>query len=114
MKGAREYAELLGTGTFEKLSYESNSHARGRTFHIWIIDADGNRGVEVYGIVSGNPGWTEEYGWLHSGGWVDDFEKLVKSKKLEKEAILKAQEATTKELAFAEELRIQTLLSEYK
>lgn len=45
-----------------------------------------NGAVEVYGIISGNPGWTEEYGWLRKGPWVKDFELLVKSGQLARQA----------------------------
>ncbi|MFA5340278.1 MAG: hypothetical protein WC332_00735 [Clostridia bacterium] len=113
MVGAREYADLLGSGVFEKLSYESGIHARGKTFHIWILNSEGKRTVEVYGIIGGQPGWTESYGWLHSGQWIDDFEKFVMSKKMERAEILRMAEAKSQEAAQAETLRIQTLLKEY-
>lgn len=113
MQGAKEYAELLGTGNFEKLSFESGSHARGKTFHVWILGNDGKRSVEVYGVVGGNPGWTESYGWLHSGKWQDDFEKLVASTKLKNEARLASEQVKAKEIQEAECLRIQTLLAQY-
>ncbi|RCX22885.1 hypothetical protein DFP94_101474 [Fontibacillus phaseoli] len=45
------------------------SHARGRTFFIYLIDEE-EKLFKVYGITGGNPGWTETYGWLHKGTWV--------------------------------------------
>ena len=89
MKGAHEYANLFKTGVYGRLYIESTSHARGRTFHIYVIPKDTKKFtggidssmVEVYGVISGNPGWTEEYGWLHQGKWVQDFEVLVKDLK---------------------------------
>lgn len=100
MKGAREYAQLFKTGQYGKLFITSRSHARGKIFCIQIlpdkVEAIPNHGnmclnvdaVEVYGVIKGQPGWrqpgwTEEYGWLHKGKWQDDFEKLVVLKKSE-------------------------------
>lgn len=40
------------------------------TFFIYLIDDDGKDLFKVYGIIGGNPGWTETYGWLHKGTWV--------------------------------------------
>lgn len=101
MKGAREYYDLIKTGQYGKLYIQMGSHARGKTMRIFIIPEglkvvgsiyNCKNAVEVYGIVSGNPGWTEQYGWLHRGGWVADFDKIVaeakkaKAKKVHKEA----------------------------
>jgi len=96
MQGARKYARLFETGQYGKLFIESGQHARGLTFNMWIVP-DGRvikdppyydkDCVEVYGITSGHPGWTETYGWLHKGAWQEDFYKLVK----EKEDALEAQ-----------------------
>jgi len=97
MNGAREYAKLFKTGQYGNLYITTGSHARGYTFHVQILPngekAKANYGnmatnegaVEVYGIVSGQPGWTESYGWKHKGPWQEDFEKLVVSMRLAKE-----------------------------
>ena len=90
MKGAREYAELFKTGQYGKLYLASGSHARGLTFRIQILPEGekaisngvgntcvNNNAVEVYGVISGQRGWTECYGWLHEGQWQKDFETLV-------------------------------------
>jgi len=37
--------------------------------------------VLIYGVISGQPGWTESYGWLYEGKWMEDFYKLVAEKK---------------------------------
>jgi len=91
MQGAKEYARLFNTGQYGKLYIVSGSHARGSTFRIQILPEGeeampngdnnlclNNNAVEVYGIVAGHPGWTERYGWLEIGKWMQDFEKLVK------------------------------------
>lgn len=87
MNGAREYAKLFRSGQRGRLYLESSSHARGNTFHIYVLPKDAvgrtKDSVEVYGVISGQPGWTESYGWLHVGPWVDDFEKLVAERKQE-------------------------------
>jgi uncharacterized protein (DUF1015 family) len=96
MKGASEYAMLFSTGQYGKLYITSGHHARGTTFRIQILPEGeeakyngsvntclNSNAVEVYGIISGNAGWTEEYGWIHKGKWQEDFEKLVLFRKEE-------------------------------
>ncbi len=90
MTGAREYAELFKeTGLYGKLYCVVGSHARGKTFNVHVLPegkTNLNRdAVEVYGIKSGDPGWTEIYGWLHKGPWVADFEAIVQEKREEKD-----------------------------
>ena len=88
MKGANGYASLFSTGFYGQLYIISGSHARGKTFHIYVVpkgteNFDSRLAVEVYGIVSGDPGWSESYGWKHKGKWVEDFEEMVKKRKLQ-------------------------------
>ena len=127
MRGAREYANLFDTGQYGRLYISVGRHARGRTFHIYVLP-DGERAVgngngnaplnanavEVYGVLGGQPGWTEFYGWLHSGKWCDDFHALVlkraeeKRKNVEEEKLSK--EVMDKEMAAKE----AKLLASYK
>lgn len=94
MRGAREFSKLFKTGQYGRLYIVSSSHARGNTFRIQVLpkkekavlNGTGNEclndnAVLVYGVVSGNLGWTEEYGWLHKGKWQEDFYKLVGKRK---------------------------------
>lgn len=123
MKGAKKYAELFKKSQQHgKLYLQVGSHARGATFRIWILPSDDRLiesihtckdAVEVYGITSGQPGWTETYGWLHEGKWQEDFEKLVNSKKLEREAEQKINQATTEESEKRSRNRIKNLLEGY-
>ena len=96
MKGAREYSQLFKTGQYGRLYITSSSHARGNTFRIQVLpkgeEALPNGGnnvclnkdaVEVYGIIGGNPGWTEFYGWKHEGPWKSDFDAMVLQRKSE-------------------------------
>jgi hypothetical protein len=97
MKGAREYCNLIqkayhskigglevistpgyGTGYKHKnLVFVLSEHARGKTFKIRVYqtvniqDANRDDHLEVYGVIDGNPGWTESYGWLVEGPWKD-------------------------------------------
>ena len=77
---------MFESGQYGKLYLESGIHARGRTFHIWVLPSDEpvysprGAGVEVYGVISGQPGWTESYGWLHHGKWEMDFAALVEKR----------------------------------
>ena len=126
MQGAREYASLFTTSQYGKLYIVSGKHARGLTFRIQVLPegeiAKGNgsgnlctnkNAVEVYGVISGNPGWTESYGWLHRGKWVEDFQLLLANRKKE----IKANEEKNHELreaaASKESRRIANLLLNY-
>jgi hypothetical protein len=89
MKGADEYYDLIGDaircglGGLKRMDNMQNirwnnvvftlsTHARGKCFYIRLIDGmDGGESLEVYGITCGQPGWTEEYGWVKRGAWVD-------------------------------------------
>lgn len=96
MQGAREYASLFQTSQHGRLYLVSGEHARGKTFRIYVLP-EGERAiqngqhnpplskdaVEVYGILGGQPGWTEYYGWIRSGRWQQDFETLVANRKAE-------------------------------
>lgn len=126
MKGAREYAELFPTGQYGRLYITSGTHARGRTFRIQVLPAGekakGNGemnmclnkdAVEVYGIVSGNPGWTEEYGWLHVGSWQEDFRKIYEAKKEEVTIRHRKELRARQDREFAENERVQDLLEKY-
>ena len=98
MKGAREYADMFKTGQYGRLYIVSGSHARGKTFHIFVLPKDeagisngtnnpplNKDAVEVYGIINGQPGWTESYGWLYEGRWINDFNDLYTVRKRELE-----------------------------
>ena len=126
MDGAREYSKLFETGQYGRLYIVSGSHARGSTFRIQVLPKDekaivngsnnnclNEKAVEVYGIVSGQPGWTETYGWSYVGKWCEDFDKLVcekvKEKQIEEEKNRFLEEAS-------EQKRIEkalTLLKDY-
>jgi hypothetical protein len=96
MKGAREYKGLFETGQYGRLYIVSGSHARGATLGIYVLPEGAvakpngpnnaclnSDAVEVYGVIGGQPGWTEEYGWLHHGAWVADFDRLVTARRAE-------------------------------
>lgn len=99
MHGARDYAGLFQTGQIDRLYLVSGSHARGRTFHIYVLPEGAAAkpngscngplnldAVEVYGVIGGQPGWTESYGWLHKGRWQADFAELVAKRQAEIDA----------------------------
>jgi hypothetical protein len=118
MNGAREYAQLFGTGTYGKLYIDSGQHARGYYFHIWVLpegvkDLDRSRCVEVFGILGGHPGWTEWYGWLHRGKWVEDFNDLVVQRKQEIAEQKKRDEDDRAKRMVSENAKTQQILSEY-
>ena len=122
MQGAREYATLFETGQHGKLYLVSGEHARGKTFHIWILpSADPVQAmpwtvrdaVKVYGVTGGNPGWTETYGWLHRGKWEQDFAALVETRKAEIAAAASKREREIADAAEAEQRRKAALLDAY-
>ena len=115
MKGAREYVQYLESGVFGRLQIVVGGHSRGRTLHIYVLPEPGSleASVEVYGAISGQPGWNEEYGWLADGPWVADFDKLVadgRARQAEIEAAKQA--AATAELIAASSAR-EKVLSAY-
>jgi hypothetical protein len=126
MKGADEYAYLFETGQYGKLYFVSYHHARGRTFQIFVLpegedaipNGPGNaplnqNAVEVYGITSGQPGWTETYGWLHNGPWINDFANLVAKKRQEIEQRNNKNRQIASQEAKAKAQRIKELLAKY-
>ena len=72
-------APLFESQCFGPLYIVSGRHARGRTFYAYLLDPgqilkpsphggnnrhpDLRNDQEIFGIVRGQPGWTEEYGW---------------------------------------------------
>ena len=88
MKGAREYSGLGISGVHGRLYIVQGEHARGKTMMIYVLPSDfkvrddsGKPSLEsavvVYDMVSGQRGWTEQYGWVREGKWVDDFNSIV-------------------------------------
>ena len=122
----REYAKLFETGQYGRFYIVSGIHARGPTFHIYILP-EGESGiyngrenrplnadaVEVYGVTGGQPGWSETYGWLHRGKWEQDFADLVDVRRTgiaEKKALVEQSQTETES---AEARRIAELLQAY-
>lgn len=99
MTNPLEYAEYFETGQYGRLYISLCSHARGISMRIYVLpegvvakfNGHGNPPanddvVEVYGVSSEQPGWAENYGWLHEGKWQDDFYALAEERaKIEKE-----------------------------
>lgn len=126
MKGAREYAQLFTTGQYGRLYIVSGDHARGRTFRLFVLPKDemaipngsqnpplNKDAVEVYGVVSGQPGWTEEYGWKRKGQWVHGFAELVAQRKAEKELKAEVDHQLGENRRAHENERIKGLLANY-
>ena len=123
MQGAREYATMFSSGQHGRLYLVRGEHARGKTFHIWVLpSADPVAGmpwpvkdaVEVYGITGGQPGWAETYGWLHRGKWELDFAELVRARLAEIANIRAEQEKKMKANLAADAKRKADLLASYR
>lgn len=122
MKGAKEFADIFGTGQHGRLFLVSGSHARGRTFHIYVLPTEEKitcmpwchkDAVEVYGITGGQPGWTETYGWLHNGAWQADFAMLADRRKSEIAIVKAGKEHDAANQREAERQRQADLLATY-
>lgn len=122
MQGAREYARMFRSNQYGRLYLVPGEHARGKTFHIWVLPADTamdcmpwacKDAVEVYGITGGQPGWTETYGWLHKGKWEQDFAALVEQRQAEIAATLARREQEKTDTEAAEHKRKAYLLAAY-
>jgi len=124
MKGADEYYDLFNGKSQQigRLFLQFSTHARGKCFHIYLLPegveqksryANGNDKVEIYGITSGNPGWTEVYGWLHTGKWQEDFLAIVEDKKMKKQAAEIREKIKIEAEDSEEKKRISSLLSTY-
>ncbi len=95
MKGADKYCGVFKTAEqIGRLYILPSSHARGATFRVYVlpkgVDVIENGGhnpplnrdaIEVYGVTCGQRGWTEEYGWLNKGKWIDDLEAIYEERK---------------------------------
>lgn len=68
---------------YKNIIFVLSEHARGKTLKIWIyeneniIDPLKEDNLEVYGVISGQPGWTESYGWIIEGSWVSFIENYM-------------------------------------
>ena len=126
MQGATEFAKMFKSGQHGRLYLCSSSHARGETFRIFVLPSGeaarpngpsngplNSDAVEVYGVVSGNPGWTETYGWLHRGKWEADFAELVASRRREIAMSKSLQDQKKYDAYNAERHRNASLLAAY-
>ncbi len=125
MNGAKEYATMFSTGQYGRLYLSSHCHARGKTFHIYVLPKGesafpngphrrlNKNAVEVYGITGGNPGWTETYGWLYRGKWEQDFAALVEARRAEIDAELALREREKYQAQADEDARRGALLADY-
>lgn len=123
MYGAIEYNGLFADCDVNgRLLICPGRHARGCTLHIWVMPEGGKpnhcghapeNSVEVYGVVGGNPGWTESYGWLHKGPWQADFAKLVEERKAIREKVKKIQAEESARKAEEDSAKQKELLAKY-
>lgn len=82
-------AQLFQSQQYGPLYIVSGHHARGRTFYAYLLEPgqvlapstrqgpnnkhpDLRENQEVFGVVRGQPGWTEEYGWKQEHPAVQD------------------------------------------
>lgn len=128
MKEAWGYARLFETGQYGKLYITCGVEKKWfqgyyvPDFYIQILPEGeaaikngkhnkcvNNDAIEVFGKIKNS----EEYGWLHIGPWVADFEDLVEAKKAEIEERKRIQRMKVTADKIEEERRIQRLLDAY-
>ena len=128
MKGADEYCRLFNKAEQRgRLYLLPHYHARGKTFHIYVLPNGeavvpnggfnpplNKDAVEVYGIVGGQPGWTEVYGWLHEGPWQEDFKTMCYNRERELRLQEKQREVAREKRKEAEAERTAELLGSYR
>jgi len=126
MRGAREFCRYFKSGQYGRLYIVKGYHARGSTFGIWVLEKgydigtgnggypDINRSVKVYGVVSGQIGWTEAYGWLEDGPWKEDFYKLLDEKKEQYKARKEKTRIENDKKKKSSDAAKQAILSSYK
>lgn len=123
MRGARDFAHVFTKPEqIGKLFVLPGKHARGVTFKIYVIPEgefagvsnlsaipSNPKAVEVFGVVGGELGWTESYGWKYKGPWEHDFMVVfnerynaAKARKLtkEKQGTSNAEKKHSSDLAF--------------
>ena len=125
--GARQFHSIVKkTQQIGRFYFVCGSHARGKTFRIYLLpkgekaisNGDSNPclnkdAVEIYGIAFGQPGWSETYGWIEKGKWVDDVMEIINDLDVKnQEAILKAKNSKL-EKEKAEKEKRNTLLEDY-
>ncbi len=111
MKGADEFKSLFPAhARYDRgmLSVFAGEHARGYTLTIRA------NGVEVFGVVDGNPGWTETYGWLFDGPWKKDFEDFCSERQSALYENEKANAALLESRLAREKEQREKLLAEYE
>ena len=124
MKGADEYYDLFNGKSQQigRLFLQFHTHARGKCFEIYLLPKgieikgnviSGRDNVEIYGMTGGQRGWTETYGWLHTGKWQDDFNLIVKQKEKTKDENSAMQKEEMKKRELTKKDNIDKLLSSY-
>lgn len=124
MIGANEYYDLFDGKSQQigRLFLQCRTHARGKCFEIFLLPEgaeikgsriSGKDNVCIYGVTGGQLGWTETYGWLHTGKWKDDFLAIVEDRKIKKQAAEIKKKIDKEVKAEEEKKRINNLLSTY-
>lgn len=124
--GINAYAHLFKTGQYGRFYVCSHRYSEGHCLRIQLLPKNekaigngdnnlctNNDAVLVYGIVNNTNISNREYGWLHNGPWIKDFEKLVDEKQSIEEERIKRIEESKKEKDLKEQERIKNLLSNY-
>ncbi len=95
-----EYVRLFETGQCGRFYIVIDDTARGPEINIWVVPEGvtieppiyGRKDVvKVYGVISGQSGWSPQEGWIHRGKWVEDFNKITEERKT-KESEIKAEQ----------------------
>lgn len=142
MQGAGKYAVPIFS-TYEQLGLEKlydksthgyiyygnhtvfnfDAHARGKTLDIYLVkneDVLKENGLyycdslKVYGMVSGQCGWTEKYGWIEEGSWCKYINGILEKSLFFYEQNKKKAEANEKQRKIEEREKIENRAKEFE
>lgn len=127
MEGARELAVVFTKPEqIGKLYLLPGSHARGKTFSVYVLPEDEDADiqyesnppinkniVEVFGVIGGQCGWTEYYGWIHRGKWENDLNAVFDTRKKEIEENNKKASDEKQKRVESDRLTTKELISKY-
>ena len=103
--------------------FDFDQHARGRTLDIYIIkDEDDLRKIglygcdrlKVYGMISGQCGWDEKYGWIIEGNWCEYINDILEKSLLFYEQNEKKAEANESQRKIEERKKIENRAKEFE
>ena len=104
-------------------AFDFDQHARGRTLDIFLVENEEElkeKGlyncdrVKVYGMVSGQCGWNEKYGWIIEGAWCEYINDILEKSLFFYEQNTKRAKANEKQRKIGEREKIEKRAKEFE